>query len=112
VNFVSQVTPRIAISADAVHGAESGNGFSTSWNAVEALAKFNLLDGFWVAPRFEIYRDDHGVTLGTAQTIYAQTLTATYEFRHDGSTEPVFVSRTGAPTPDQSTLSLSLLIKF
>ena len=83
-------------------------------------SKLQLLPRYYISPRFEVYRDTHGYTVGgPAQTIHGYTLTnglvvtqgleTRVEFRYDHSTYGQrFVKHDGF-SKDQFTTTVALM---
>lgn len=124
VNAVLTANESLSVMADALTGSEKGvtvNGRKTDaqWYGGLLGVRYALNDRSYLSPRFEIYRDQHGYTLGSGpQTIKGGTLTygrnltqgldLRAEGRWDSSSRTIFTK--GLVSKDSQTTLLAALL--
>ncbi len=117
----------LSFAADLLYGHSqqdvlpSGVG-DASWSGATVAAKFAPLSWYYVSPRFEVYRDEGGLTSGATQTLRSVTLTNSFtlgegletrlEFRHDASTASSFIGKDEVSVSSQTTVTASFLYGF
>ena len=122
-NISYTLTPTLSVATDFLYGKEKAavaDGLDKAWYGFQLGAKWQTGQTYYLSPRFEIYRDSHGYTLGgVGQTLYTYTLTQSYlisegfelrlEGRLDHSTlSDRFVTGTGTSS-NQPTVILGVL---
>lgn len=120
-------TKTLAFAGDFIYGSSKnetvgGEVIDPTWVAGSVHAKVSLTPWFSVSPRFEVYRDNGGLTTGLTQTLDSETLTNTFtlapgletriEFRRDHSSEQVFTGSDGAASNSQVTATAGFLYSF
>lgn len=115
------------LAADLLTGKEEkalvSNTKAAEWSGALLLAKYQLTEKSYLSPRFEIYHDQDGYTLGggdqtvqTATLTYGKSLTRGLEFRAearaDKSNQKTFVAEGGTTKDSQTTLLAALLFNF
>jgi hypothetical protein len=124
VNAVFTPSESLSLMADALAGSEkgvtvNGRGANARWYGGLLGLKYALNGRSYLSPRFEIYRDQHGYTLGAGpQTIRSGTLTYgrnlaqgldfRAEGRWDSSTRNIFTK--GLSSKDSQTTLLAALL--
>lgn len=106
------------------YGNESVPGVSGSaeWHAVEGVLRYDFTPKFYTALRGEWFGDVDGTRTGSAQDLFAVTVTPTYKFsdsflirpelRWDHSNKDVFEKDTGKLNNDQFTFAVNGVFTF
>jgi hypothetical protein len=127
-NLTVALGPKVTLAADFLAGSEKGVTLTSgavsdaTWTGASLLGKFQLSSRYSVSPRFEVYRDSQGYTLGgESQSIYTSTITQAFqvsegfetrlEFRNDHSSlAQRFITDNGLGfSANQNILCLSFL---
>jgi hypothetical protein len=116
--------PRLTLGLSADLGRESdalGPNLDAQWEGAAGYARATLSDRFAVAARGEYFKDRQGARTGTAQRVWAFTLTPEVraadnlilraDLRHDASDAAVFDKR-GAAVKTQTTLLFEAVVPF
>jgi hypothetical protein len=119
------VTPKLTLAGegDYIVSRLYSNSFPSHLAGGAGYVKYQFAPVFSLAGRFEYVSDRGGFLSGTTQALKEGTLTATYqpvdgfqvrwEFRHDYSNQPFFLTRTpGFEKKEQNTALLGLLWWF
>lgn len=122
-NVSYTLTPTVSIVSDFLYGKEAGataDAKTAFWYASEFGAKWQTSPKFYLSPRFEIYRDPQGYTLGgVGQSLYTYTLTESclvseglevrFEERIDHSTLNSRFTTVNGVSANQPTLIMGIL---
>lgn len=125
LNVSATLSGSTTLIADAVYGAEENAGplrIRAQWSGALLGLRFQIDDVSFFSPRFEVYRDQDGSSLGgTPQTIESVTLTygkeiakgfeTRLEARGDFSNESSFAKDVGTAN-SQTTVLVAGLLKF
>ena len=124
INMTAPLSSKLSIAADLSIGSSAnesltnGSTGTANWYVGTFAFKYAANENYYFSPRFEIYRDEGGLTTGVTQTLSDITLTNSFkvarelefraELRGDFSSNAVFTG-SGAASKTQYTATASLI---